>query len=101
MRKLPEQITYYAYLWFAAFCKYLMDGPFIIDGHEVNFKCIFAGSGEDNDNSLGMDSILFSVAESHVFGNIKDVEDAQLFRVLLKLLDDKNKSDDMKKLLKQ
>lgn len=101
MRKLPEHITYYAYLWFAAFCKYLMDGPFIIGGHEVNFKCIFTPTEEDSDNSLGMDSILFSIAESHVFGNIKDVEDAQLFRVLLKLVDDKNKSDDMKKLLKK
>lgn len=100
-KRMPEYILYYAYLWFGAFCSYLMNSPFIIDGNQVNFSVIFAKSeNEVTDNFIGMNSILFSVAESHVFGTVKDVDDAQLFRILLKLVDDKNKADDLKKSMK-
>ena len=99
-KRMPEYIIYYAYLWFSAFCRYLMDGSFIIDGNEVNFACIFSGGESSSDNYIGMNSILFSVAESHVFGTVKDVDDAQLFRILLKLVDDKNKADELKKSMK-
>ena len=42
-----------------------------------------------------MNSILFSMAESGVFGSIEEVDNTQLLRVLLKLLDDKQKADSL------
>lgn len=102
-RRLPDWLKYYAYVWFGAFCSYLMASPFIIDGNEIDFSVIFTSSGEKEakpDNFLGMNSILFSVAESHVFGTVTEVDNTQLFRILMKLVDDKNRSDELKKSLK-
>lgn len=45
------------------------------------------------ERSLGMSGILFSVAESGIFGNIEKADDTLLLRVLMKLLDDKYKAD--------
>lgn len=83
------------YCWMASFCEFLFNGTFILDGCEVCFASIFTSSGKDNtpEQSLGMNSILFSVAESGVFGGIEEVDNTQLLRVLLKLLDDKQKAD--------
>jgi len=102
-KRLPEWLKYYAYMWFGAFCQYLMTSPFIIDGNEINFSVIFTSPDSNEsvpDNFIGMNSILFSVAESHVFGTATDVDNTQLFRILMKLVDDKNKSDELKKLYK-
>ncbi len=97
-KRMPEWLKYYAYLWFTAFVRYLMTGDFIIDGCTVNFSKIFAGEKNGvSENFIGMNAILFSVAESHVFGAAKEVDDTQLFRILLKLVDDGNKADELKK----
>lgn len=100
-KRLPEWLKYYAYLWFTAFVRYLMAGDFIIDGNTVNFAKIFAGEKETpSDNFIGMNSILFSVAESHVFGAAKEVDETQLFRILMKLVDDSNKAEELMKMYK-
>lgn len=99
--RMPEWLRYYAYLWFTAFSRYLMTGDFIVDGNAVNFSKIFASSDDSvPDNFIGMNSILFSVAESHVFGAAKDVDNTYLFRILLKLVDDGNKADELMKMYK-
>lgn len=102
-KRMPDWLKYYAYLWFGAFCQYLMTSPFIIDGNEINFSAIFTSPDSKNtvpENFIGMNSILFSVAESHVFGTVTDVDNTQLFRILMKLVDDKNRSDELKKSMK-
>lgn len=101
-KRLPEYVQYYSYLWFHAFTEYLMTGDFVIDGCTVNFSSVFAGGGESvPKNFIGMNSILFSVAESRVFGDADDVDSTQLFRILLKLVDDGNKAEELRKQYKQ
>lgn len=92
---MPDYLKWGVYCWMASFCEFLFNGTFILDGCEVCFASIFTSSGKDNtpEQSLGMNSILFSVAESGVFGGIEEVDNTQLLRVLLKLLDDKQKAD--------
>lgn len=94
---MPDYLKWGIYCWFAAFCSFLFHGTFILDGCEVCFEPIFSSSGKDHtpEQSLGMNSILFSMAESGVFGGIDDVDNTQLLRVLLKLLDDKQKADSL------
>lgn len=101
--KIPEYVRWGIYAWFASFCKFLFTGTFILDGCEICFAPVFGSSGNDYtpEQSLGMNSILFSVAESGVFGNIEDVDNTQLMRVLLKLLDDKQKADSLLKQTKK
>ena len=99
IEKIPEYVRWGIYAWFASFCKFLFTGTFILDGCEICFAPVFGSSGNDYtpEQSLGMNSILFSVAESGVFGTIEDVDNTQLMRVLLKLLDDKQKADSLLK----
>lgn len=103
IEKIPEYVRWGIYAWFASFCKFLFTGTFILDGCEICFAPVFGSSGNDYtpEQSLGMNSILFSVAESGVFGSIEDVDNTQLMRVLLKLLDDKQKADSLLKQTKK
>lgn len=91
------------YAWFACFCKFLTEGTFVIDGHEVCFAPIFGKnkSSDEVDESLGLNSILFSVAESGVFGNLAETDNALLLRVLMKLLDDHNKAKAIQREIKK
>lgn len=103
---MPEWMQWGVYAWFSYFCEYLFTETFIIDGLEVCFAPVFARSKRDSDarqgdtQSLGMNSILFSVAESGVFGNATETDDTLLLRVMMKLLDDKQRTDEMMSNLK-
>ena len=48
-----------------------------------------------------MNSILFSVAESGVFGNARATDDTLLLRVMMKLLDDRQRADELMRNLKK
>lgn len=48
-----------------------------------------------------MNSVLYSVAESGIFGNADATDDTLLLRVMMKLLDDKLRADEMIRNLKQ
>ena len=100
---MPDYLKWGVYCWMAYFCEFLFNGTFILDGCEVCFAPVFAASGKGDtpEQSLGMNSILFSVAESGVFGGIEEVDNTQLLRVLLKLLDDKQKADALLKSAKK
>lgn len=94
---MPDYLKWGVYCWFAYFCEFLLHGTFVLDGCEVCFEGLFSSSGSSSspEQSLGMNSILFSVAESGVFGGIEEVDNTQLLRVLMKLLDDKQKADSL------
>lgn len=104
---MPIWMQWGVYAWFAYFCEYLFTGTFIIDGLEVCFEPVFSRTRRDKDaqpgdvQNLGMNSILFSVAESGVFGNARVTDDTLLLRVMMKLLDDKQRADEMMKNLKK
>ena len=99
VRTMPTQMQWGIYAWFATFCEYLMTGTFITEGSQVSFAQVF-GRGEAGDDgpkeeSLGMNSVLFSVAEAGVFGNVEQTDGTLLLRVMMKLLDDKLRVDAM------
>lgn len=98
VRTMPVQIQWGVYAWFSSFCEYLMTGTYIIDGTQVSFAQVF-GQGESDEGpkeeSLGMNSILFSVAEAGIFGNVEQTDNTLLLRVMMKLLDDKLRADAM------
>jgi hypothetical protein len=101
VKNFAEYIKWGVYLWFGYFCRYLFEGAFLIEGNEVCFASIFERGSADPDtkksNSLGMTAVLFSLAESSTFGNAKETDETELFKVLLKLLHDKNMLDELKK----
>lgn len=103
VKNIPEHIKWGIYQWFSFFCKYLMTENFIIEGNTVCFASVFdyqADNDSKKDDSIGMISVLFSLAESGTFGTIKDTDNAFLFEVLLKLLSDKQQADKLKRMQK-
>ena len=98
---MPQWLQWGVYAWFASFCEYLLTGTFVIDGNEVCFAPVFGRREKDAPRSsaqdLGLNSILYTVAESGVFGTADDTDRALLLRVLLKLLDDKQRAEEMMK----
>lgn len=107
VRDMPEWIQWGIYAWFAYFCNYLFIGTFIIEGVEVCFAPVFERHRKSPEaqpgiiQNLGMNSVLYSVAESGVFGNVDATDDTQLLRVMMKLLDDKQRADEMMRNLKK
>ena len=104
-RVMPDWLQWGVYAWFAHFCEYLLTGEFVIDGQTVTFAPVF-GRREKNGprpagQDLGLNSILYTVAESGVFGTADETDRAPLLRVLLKLLDDKQRADELEKRYKK
>ena len=100
VKRVPENVKWGVYLWFGHFCKYLMSGEFSIDGAEISFSPLFQSGGDPDgkrDESLGMTSVLFTLAESRTFGNVDETDNALLFKVMLKLLNDDITAKNLKK----
>lgn len=98
-RKVVPCLQYGIYLWFAHLCEYIRTGTFIVGGHEVCFAPLFV-SGGDTDapaTDLGLEGIRLSVAASGTFGTATQVDDTLLLDVLLKMLQDKQTIDQLKK----
>lgn len=88
------------YAWFAYFCEYLATGTFVIEGTEVSFAPLFAasasGGSSHSEASQGpsapagnsLQQICLTLAESHVFGTARDVDNTPLLTVMQKLLMD-------------
>ncbi len=96
--EMPKPVQWGVYAWFSSFCRYLYTGVFIIDGLEISFAPLFEKSGKQETDStasqnLGLSSILYSVAESGIFGTVNDTESTTLLRVMMKLLMDKQQAD--------
>lgn len=100
VRDVPEHVKWGVYLWFSYFCKHLITESFIIEGQEICFAPVFGSNADPDgkkDDSLGMLSVLFSLAESRTFGTINETDDARLLDVMTKLLNDYNQTQNLKK----
>ncbi|MDD2799348.1 MAG: hypothetical protein PHV20_12215 [Bacteroidales bacterium] len=96
-QSMKSHIRYYVYLWFSAFNSQLLTETFTIDGSDVCFSTIFQKETEEGSGqNIGLNSILFTLADVGTFGNADDTDRAPLFKVLLKLLHDKNTIDNLK-----
>lgn len=104
-RRMPGWLQWGVYAWFSYFCGYLLTGSFVIDSQEVSFAPVFSrrdpGAPRSSAQDIGLNSILYTVAESGVFGTANETDRTPLLRVLLKLLDDKQRADEMMKRMKK
>lgn len=91
--RFQRYILFGIYAWFAYFTQFVFSGTFIIEGKEVCFAPLFESSEEDKEDNLGLSGILFSVAESGVFGTATDVDKIEVLQILLKMLNDKQQAD--------
>ena len=87
---LPVGFVYGAFLWFTSFQKWLATAEIPFAGRNLDFSIVFGGSENETTEqnpSIGMDSIVHTIAESGVYGNKEQTLKANLWDVLIRIYD--------------
>jgi len=93
--RLPFAIRYGTLLWFHSCEEYLMDGKPVIDGSEIDLSILYTKGDEGSKGDIGLTGLIFSLAESGVFGNIEATADANLYDVMARLVQLKKAKDEL------
>lgn len=87
--KMPREIRFAVFYFFKSCDTYMREAKIFIGGNEIDFGILFTSSNDDGDagedDGLGMLGVLYKLAETGVFGNIKDTSNQNFWDVLLKL----------------
>lgn len=89
----PIGFVYGFYLLFASFQKYLVEAKIMWGGKELDLSILFdSGTKSDEPESaampgIGMDSVAFSMAESGVFGTLKEVDATDFWDIMVRMYD--------------
>ena len=101
---LDMGFIYGVYLYFASFQKFITTAKIMWGGREIDFSILFEKQdGDEQDETipgLGMDSIIFSIAESGSFGTTEQVRKVNFWEVYIKMYDLRKRDLDQKKQLK-
>lgn len=86
----PIGFIYGVYLLFASFQKFISSAQVPWGGKVLNLSILFDGptDNEQEENaSIGMDSIMFTMAESGAFGDLQKVQKTNLWQILIRMYD--------------
>ena len=87
--KLPADVKHAVYLYFASSQNYIntVQDLDVGGGNTVDLSVLFKDSApETSENSLGMVDVLYSLAETTIFTNIKDVGETNIYDVFVLLV---------------
>lgn len=103
LKGLPHWLLLNARYAWESHMRYISDGPITINGKDVDMRILFKGSDGDSQKSsgLGMNTVLFKLAESGVFGDYDKAEKRDLFTVLSMLYQQQWEAQEAKKKLKK
>lgn len=91
-------VVYGFYLLFASFQKYMTSCTLFVEGKEIDLSVLFDGSGSAQKESdlpgTGMKGVMYSFAESGVFGTLEQVRQAPLWEAMLRMYDLYKRSKD-------
>lgn len=92
-------ILYGFYLLFASFQKYMTTCSIYVEGKEIDMSVLFndiqpSGYKESGLPGLGMKSLMYSFAESSVFGDLDKLRETPLWEVLVRMYDLYKKNKD-------
>lgn len=91
--------VYGFYLLFASFQKYIASAKIYWQGRELDLSILFEGDPDIKQSDIpgiGMKSILFTLAESGVFGSKKKLEKENLWEILMRMYDLTKRDKDFK-----
>jgi hypothetical protein len=83
--KVPYHIRYCVFLYFCGCEDYLKSGRPIIDGLELDFSQLYTDASGDDKGNVGMVGLLFSLAETGVFGNIEQTDSQHLWDIMVRV----------------
>lgn len=97
INEAPFYQKYAVFLFFRNCETFLRTGKFNLkNGREMSFSILYEKGEGGTDNGLGLNSLLFTMADAGTFGNIKETDEANLYDVYFKLYDAKIKYDEWK-----
>ena len=92
--RLPKAVRYGIFLYFSGSEEYLVKGKPVVDGKEIDFSIIYASSDDSNDSpDIGLIGILYSLAETKVFGSIQETDEQNLYDIMIRLYQVKKQAD--------
>ena len=105
---LSVGFVYGVYMFFASFQKFLTSATIPWGGKEIDLSILFESQNDESDENkdqdipgIGMDSIMFTIAESGAFGSTEEVRKINLWEIMIRMydlrkrdLDQKNKKPD-------
>lgn len=92
--------VYGVYLQFLAFKQYIPVAKIPWSGQTLNFEILFEGDADDTEKTIpgiGVDSMVFSLAESGVFGSTENVRTANFLEIMIHLYDLRRRDLDRQK----
>ena len=100
LKNQPIGLVYGFYLLFASFQKYITTVKIYIQGREIDFSILFDDSllrnvKEHPAPGIGMKSILYSMAESGIFGDLDKVRNTNFWEIFIRMYDIKKRDLDM------
>lgn len=101
-RYMPVGFIYGVYLYFASFQKFISSAEVPWAGKVLNLSILFQVSSDDapvdvGHDDIGMDAVMFTLAESGVFGSPKELNNTNIWMVLVRMYDVQLKSLQQKK----
>lgn len=83
---LPFAVRYGILLWFAGCEYFLIHGTVMVEGRPIDLSIIYDTDGESSDSpDIGLIGILYTLAESKVFGSIEETDNQGLYDVMIRL----------------
>ena len=97
----PIGFIYGVYLYFASFQKFISTAQIQWGDRSINFSILFDDDADtdfvSDHASLGMDALVFSLAEGGAFGNIEQVAKTPFWTIMVKMYDARKQQLDEKK----
>jgi hypothetical protein len=97
---IPDTVLYHALTYFSYVYELITTVPIPINGEEIDFSIIWKGSKDDEGDKAdksGWAGVLFSIAETGIFGRTTDVNSTGLYDVLTYLYSRKLQAIEMEK----
>jgi hypothetical protein len=82
---VPFHLRYCVFLYFAGCEEFLKAGKPVIDGVELDFSLLYSESSSHDKTNVGMIGLLYSLAESGVFGTIETTDNQNLWDILVRV----------------
>jgi hypothetical protein len=84
--RLPIALRYGIFLWFSGCEKFLTRGPIEVDGKIIDLSIIYEKNEDQGDSpDIGLLGILYSLAETKVFGSIEETDSQNLYDIMIRL----------------
>jgi len=98
LSKLPFSVKYTILLYCSGCFAFIRTGCPEIDGKEINLERLYVN--EPDGESIGMSGLLFSIAESGIFGSIKETDQQNIYTILARMYQLMLQDEEMKRKLK-